>query len=128
MKKAIFRIIALFLVSIFIYESNTLTIKAIADSMESALLNRDLPVEMRYIEDEEYGTDYEADEEEKEETSSPEEPTVTGEDVFLREENVKHFIMSDHSKVAAIYSDPVHFKNEDGNYVDIDNELIAVNW
>ena len=41
----------------------------------------------------------------------------------LREENVKHFRLSDGSYIAAQYTDAVHYLDADGNYVDIDNSL-----
>ena len=40
-----------------------------------------------------------------------------------REENVKHFLMSDGTFMAAEYSSPVHYQNEDGEWVDYDNSL-----
>ena len=41
----------------------------------------------------------------------------------LREENVKHFRLSDGSYIAAQYTDAVHYLDADGSYVDIDNSL-----
>ena len=41
----------------------------------------------------------------------------------LREENVKHFRLEDGSYVAAQYNYPVHYTDESGNLVDIDNRL-----
>lgn len=49
--------------------------------------------------------------------------TVMCEDVSLREENVKHFIMSNHTYRAVVYSAPVHYE-KDGEWVDINNSLI----
>ncbi|MBO5207041.1 MAG: hypothetical protein J6C09_05595 [Clostridia bacterium] len=43
----------------------------------------------------------------------------------LREKDVKHFRLEDGSYVAAQYSSAVHYENEDGELVDIDNELNA---
>ena len=43
--------------------------------------------------------------------------------VSLREENAKHFKLPDGSYVAAQYDYPVHFLDEYGDYVDIDNRL-----
>ena len=40
----------------------------------------------------------------------------------LREENVKHFKLSDGSYVAAQYNYPVHYEDENGRLLDIDNE------
>ena len=42
----------------------------------------------------------------------------------LREENVKHFRLSDGSFVAAQYNYPVHYTDESGQLADIDNRLI----
>ena len=48
---------------------------------------------------------------------------VIGEMVHLRESNVKHFRMSDGSRIAVMYESDVHFQDEDGYWVDIDNRL-----
>lgn len=47
-------------------------------------------------------------------------PTVLCELEGEREEKVKHFLMSDHSVQAVLYSEPVHYQ-EDGEWKDIDN-------
>ena len=44
----------------------------------------------------------------------------------LREENVKHFEMTDGTYKAVVYSDAVHRKDADGVWQDIDNTLEAV--
>ena len=44
----------------------------------------------------------------------------------LREENVKHFEMPDGTFKAVVYSEPVHRKDADGNWQDIDNTLTSV--
>ena len=41
----------------------------------------------------------------------------------LREENVKHFRLADGSYVAAQYNYPVHYTDENGEFIDIDNRL-----
>ena len=41
----------------------------------------------------------------------------------LREESVKHFHLEDGSYVAAQYNSPVHYKDENGAWQDIDNSL-----
>ena len=41
----------------------------------------------------------------------------------LREENVKHFRLEDGSYQAIIYLNPVHRKNAEGDWADIDNTL-----
>lgn len=48
------------------------------------------------------------------------------EEVALREENVKHFRMSDGSYRAVVYDTPVHYLDEDGQWQEYDNTLLAV--
>ena len=43
----------------------------------------------------------------------------------LREENVKHFSLPDGTYQAVSYGGAVHRKNEDGEWVDIDNRLVS---
>lgn len=50
------------------------------------------------------------------------EPTVLYELEAEREENVKHFLMSNHQVQAVMYSEPVHYQ-KDGEWKDIDNTL-----
>ena len=57
-------------------------------------------------------------------TAEATEPTILCEDISLREENVKHFLMSNHTYRAVVYSTPVHYQ-KDGKWVDIDNTLTA---
>lgn len=49
-----------------------------------------------------------------------EETADTVEVVYLREENVKHFDMGNGTYQAIAYSHPIHEKDEDGNWQDID--------
>lgn len=56
-------------------------------------------------------------------TETDEPATILGEVEELREENVKHFRLSDGSFVAAQYAEPVHYKDADGDWQDIDNTL-----
>ena len=51
------------------------------------------------------------------------EVSVLGEVESLREEDTKHFRLSDGSFVAVSYGQPVHFQSEDGEWRDIDNSL-----
>ncbi len=51
-------------------------------------------------------------------------PSILCEDESLREENVKRFLMSNHTYRAVVYSTPVHYQ-KDGKWVDIDNTLTA---
>ncbi len=44
----------------------------------------------------------------------------------LREENVKHFDMGDGTYKAVVYSEPVHRKDSEGKWTDIDNTLSEV--
>ena len=48
---------------------------------------------------------------------------VLEEDKTLRDESIKHFKLSDGTTKAVIYSQPVHYKSEDGKWLDIDNSL-----
>ena len=48
---------------------------------------------------------------------------VLEEDVSLRDENIKHFKLSDGTTKAVAYATPVHYKDTDGNWIDIDNAL-----
>lgn len=54
------------------------------------------------------------------------ETTTVTEVEELREENVKHFEMTDGTYKAVVYSDAVHRKDADGVWQDIDNTLEAV--
>ncbi|MCL2859832.1 MAG: hypothetical protein FWF46_04605 [Oscillospiraceae bacterium] len=49
-------------------------------------------------------------------------PTIIGEDISQREENVKRFWLDNGTEIAAIYLEPVHYM-QDGKLVDIDNSL-----
>ena len=49
---------------------------------------------------------------------------VLEEDETLRDENIKHFKLSDGTVKAVSYAQPVHYMDEDGNLIDIDNALI----
>ena len=51
----------------------------------------------------------------------PEPVTIVGEEVALRSEAEKHFRLSDGSYIAVSYGMPVHFRDEAGNWQDIDN-------
>jgi len=46
------------------------------------------------------------------------------EDVSKRGENEKHFVMSDGTNIAVIYSAPVHYYSPENEWIDIDNSLI----
>ncbi|MBQ7789523.1 MAG: hypothetical protein IJ398_07725, partial [Clostridia bacterium] len=48
---------------------------------------------------------------------------VLGENESLREENIKYFDLSDGTIKAVMYSEPIHYKNSEGKWVDIDNAL-----
>ena len=53
-----------------------------------------------------------------------EEPHVVGELVEKREVNIKHFRMSDGSITAAVYPQEIHYEDETGALVDIDNSFV----
>ena len=60
--------------------------------------------------------------EDTESESSESEPQIIGEDESRRDETTKHFIMSDGSRRAVMYSQPVHYR-ENGKWIDVDNTL-----
>ncbi len=66
--------------------------------------------------------------EEEQEAELPKRPeTLTlGEIASLRTGNTKTFTRSDGTKEAAVYSEAVHFKDENGAYRDYDNTLAAI--
>ena len=45
--------------------------------------------------------------------------------VELREENMKFYELPDGSRQCVIYADNIHYKNENGLYEEIDNQIIA---
>ena len=49
---------------------------------------------------------------------------VLWENDMLREASAKHFHISDGSEMAIVYASPVHYRNADGTYQDIDNTLV----
>ncbi|MBQ4154209.1 MAG: hypothetical protein IJE01_03295 [Clostridia bacterium] len=55
------------------------------------------------------------------------EPYIIGEDVSRRSENEKHFIMSDGTRVAALYDTTVHYKDEQGEFKEVDNSFESLN-
>ncbi len=48
---------------------------------------------------------------------------VLEENKELRDENIKHFKLSDGTTKAVVYSQAVHYLDENGNWIDIDNAL-----
>ena len=51
------------------------------------------------------------------------EPEIISEITEKREENLKHFMLSDGSFMVAQYNTPIHYQNESGEWVDIDNTI-----
>ena len=49
---------------------------------------------------------------------------IMGELVEKREANIKHYRMSDGSITAAVYPQEVHYQDENGQFVDINNSLV----
>lgn len=56
---------------------------------------------------------------------SSEAKEIVSEETAKRSENEKHFKLEDGSFVIAQYPDAVHYEDENGNWIDIDNTLIA---
>lgn len=50
-------------------------------------------------------------------------PTIVSEEISLRAEDTKHFLNDDGSYTAVVYSGPVHFQDNAGEWQDIDNTL-----
>lgn len=50
---------------------------------------------------------------------------IIGEDISKRDEFTKHFITDAGTTIAAKYAVPVHYKDDDGDYVDYDNSLTS---
>ena len=50
-------------------------------------------------------------------------PEIISEITEKREENVKHFMLSDGSFVVAQYNNPVHYQADSGEWIDIDNTV-----
>lgn len=57
-------------------------------------------------------------------SSLTETPTVVSEEVSLREQGIKHFQLSDGSRRAVIYDEPVHYK-QGNEWIEIDNSLVS---
>lgn len=84
-----------------------------------ALLFNMLPM---HVLAQELDTDQEADVVNEAYASVP--VSVLGEVGSLRQEDTKHFRLSDGSFVAVAYGLPIHYADEDGDWQDIDNSLI----
>ncbi|MBQ9744288.1 MAG: DNRLRE domain-containing protein [Clostridia bacterium] len=54
------------------------------------------------------------------------EAEVLDEKEELREENIKHYLLSDGTTKAVVYPVPVHYLNENGEWTDIDNTLSLI--
>ncbi len=66
-----------------------------------------------------------ADSESVQQEDTAEEGNIIGEDISKRDEYTKHFITDAGTTIAAQYAVPVHYKDENGEYVDFDNSLIS---
>ena len=51
------------------------------------------------------------------------EPEIISEITEKREENIKHFMLSDGSFMVAQYNNPVHYQDDSGLWIDIDNTI-----
>ena len=56
---------------------------------------------------------------------SVEQSNIIGEDISKRDEYTKYFITDAGTTIAAQYGVPVHYKDENGEYVDFDNSLFS---
>lgn len=53
-------------------------------------------------------------------------PEIVSEDVAKREENVKHFRLSNGENIAVMYEEPVHYLNDNNEWIDYDNSFSEV--
>ena len=98
-----------------------LTKKIIAVFLTILTLFMTCSVVMPVFAEYEWETDYNISEEE----IIPEEvePEIISEITEKRQENTKYFLMSDGSFMAAQYSSPVHYLDDDGEWTDYNNSL-----
>lgn len=95
-----------------------------AEKSVNAMLSEDAFEEKGYFGDM-AETNEEASKSAGENGAEPESAVILAEDTDKREENVKHFRMSDGTMQAAQYAEPVHFL-KDGAWTDYDNTLTEV--
>ncbi len=95
-----------------------------AEKSVNAMLSEDAFEEKGYFGDM-AETNEEASKSAGENGAEPESAVILAEDTDKREENVKHFRMSDGTMQAAQYAEPVHFL-KDGIWTDYDNTLTEV--
>lgn len=57
-------------------------------------------------------------------SSLTETPTVVSEEISLREQGIKHFQLSDGSRRAVVYDEPVHYQ-QGNEWIEIDNSLVS---
>ncbi|MDL2327617.1 hypothetical protein LJC64_03040 [Ruminococcaceae bacterium OttesenSCG-928-A11] len=129
-KRIITRFISLFLCTIMLFEFSVQPISAASSNpssesqveVESTLDSDAGGVDLTPSESE---LEAEAENEVSFATLTDVDPVPTDEIISLREENIKHFRMSDNSIVMAVYTEPVHFE-KNGQMLEIDTELVPV--
>lgn len=102
------------------------TLKMIAAAMAAVLAIQVIPFSAMAVGDEINDTiDHEAiiDKLHADEAENAEAQAIVAEETGMRSENEKHYRLEDGSYVAAQYPTAVHYKDENGNWVDIDNTL-----
>ena len=102
------------------------TLKNIAAAMAAVLAIQVIPFSAMAVGDEINDTfDHEAiiDKLHADEAENAEAQAIVAEETGMRSENEKHYRLEDGSYVAAQYPTAVHYKDENGNWVDIDNTL-----
>lgn len=102
------------------------TLKKIAAAMAAVLAIQVIPFSAMAVGDEINDTiDHEAiiDKLHTDEAENAEAQAIVAEETGMRSENEKHYRLEDGSYVAAQYPTAVHYKDENGNWVDIDNTL-----
>ena len=108
MKNTIIKIISMLLIAVMLCQMAPATVFAAEND----------PIDLT-----ENGFDYSRKEVEPAETGKNRQPNIQFEDASRREEDIKHFRLSDGSYIAVQYDTAVHYKDDSGQWVDIDNTL-----
>ena len=117
MEKVIKKALSVFLAIVFLYNTADLSLRVFAAEHQSSLIGLD------YSGNEVTGSG-ELNVADISDNYSEFVPYIVGEDTSLRQENIKHFRQSDGSYIESIYQEPVHYRDADGKWQNIDNTLI----
>ena len=106
--------------------------KVIASILVILLVSQVFPMNVfaEEITSEEYSKEYTdeyADETIIDNTETIEDVYIISEDTSKRDENTKHFLLSNGSFIAVQYSTPVHYQDEKKQWIEYDNSLSKIN-